>query len=908
MIRRVSDWVAALVNRARELPRRQHLADELEEEMRYHRALLERDERLRGAGADDARLAAQRRFGNETYLREESRTMWSFVALETLGQDVRYAVRFLRRSPAFVAVAVLSLALGIGANTAIFTLIDTVLVRALPVRDPQSLVLLEKSRNGTDTSGSWSFPAFTALRDQNGVLAGLFASTSTGSLEVRTGNGEATAPSSGLLVTGQFFATLGVLPQIGRLLTPDDDRVPGGHPVAVLSDAYWRRALGGDASVVGRGIAINGTPFTIVGITPPEFFGTQVGANPDVYLPMMMDSVANRSRSLRNNRGDWWMEVMGRLRPGVTRSRAAFELSALFRRDLIANGADESPQTREGYSRAAVVLSDASNGLAVLRRRFSKPLWVIAAMSGLVLLVACSNLASLLLARAAARQREMAIRLSLGAGRRRLLRQLLTESAILSFIGAALGLVFAYVGDRALLAIAQVGRTSLAISVTPDGRVLAFTLAIAVLTSVMFGVAPALQATRVALAPALREGATVGGARPALRLGKFFVVTQVAFSVLLLFGAGLFVRSLQRIYAVDVGFRHDRTLLVRVNPRRNGYDGARSAGVYDRIIDRLGAVPGVRAVTAASQSPFQGPESSFGARIEGFDSPPDRLPSVTRLRVGLGYFGVLGIPLRAGRLLEPGDIGSAQLPRGVVVNETFARRYAGGGNPVGRRIFPGQDGNASMEIVGVVRDSRFNSYREDTPPIAYFLMGADTARLGSGTFILQLDPGVPTMAALIRSAITSIDPRLEVLSIRFLDAQIASTVSNERVVASLSTVFGVLALVLAMVGLYGVMTYSVTRRTRELGLRIALGAGRRDVVGLVLREVFALVAGGVVVGIPIALAVGRLGAALLYDLSPTDPSTLALAVSCLAATGLAAGLVPARRASRVDPLTALRVE
>ncbi len=889
--------LVSLWNRLRAVARRDALADEIAEEMRFHREMLERD-----LGAP----SGARRFGNQTFLKEESREMWSLGSIEVWMQDVRYAVRFLRRSPVFALVAVLSLALGIGANTAVFTLIDAVLLKSLPVHDPQSLVLLQPVPTGTDTFTVFAYPYFKAIESQNTVFSGMFASAELSTVTVDAGHGTETLPSGALLVTGGYFPVLGVQPALGRLLSASDDVTPGGHPVVVLSYGYWQRAFGGDSSALGRTLDVNGAPLTVVGVTPSDFFGTQVGSSPDVYVPIMMDVALQHGESQRAETGDWWIDVMARLKPGVTREQAAAQLAVLLRRGLRVDRPSAPAQVIEAGSKAFIVVTDASRGLEALSRRFSKPLIVLGAMAALVLLIACTNLASLLVSRAAARRREIAVRLSLGAGRARLVRQLLTESALLSILGAAAGLLVAEVGDRALLGVIQTGRRALDLSLHPDGRVLAFTIAVSIVTTLLFGVVPAVTAARVDVAPALKEDSGGSGrSRGSLRLGKTLVVTQVALSVLLLFGATLFVRSLRRLESVNLGFRHDKMLIVRLNPRPIGYSGPRLAALYDQLLARTASIPGVQSAAFVSHPPFGGGSSSFNAPIEGYRSPTDEPPEVTRVIVSANYFQQLGIPLRQGRLLTGTDEGDGGWPRAVVVNETFAKKFGGETSVVGRHInLPGKP----IEIVGVVGDATFNSVRREPPPVAYWLIGADSMRLAFGSLVLRTDRPLADIGTDIRSAIASVDRRLPIVAMRTFDAQIDATIANERAVALLSGFFGVLALVLAMVGLYGIMSYTVTRRTREFGVRMALGASGGHVVELVLRETLVLVAAGVLLGIPAALLAGRVGASLLYDLSPTDPLTLVVTTGLLVAVAAVAGLIPARRAAAIDPLLALRAE
>jgi predicted permease len=903
--------LVSLWNRLAGAGRRARESAELDEEMRFHREMLERDATLAGLSADDARYAARRRFGNRTWISEESGDMWRIEPVETFARDLRYALRFLRRSPAFTVVAVISLALGIGANSAVFTLINAVIVRTLPVADPDGLVLLEPVR-GENAQPVFPYPYFRELEKANTVLDGMFAVARQGGVSIDRGSGAEALPNGVALVSGGFFKTLGVRPAAGRLLGAEDDVTRGGHPVAVLSHDFWRQSFAGDAAVVGRSVRVNGVPMTIVGIAPEGFDGVQVGEKSDMYLPLLMAGVATRGDgSMLDERGDWWLFVMGRLAPGVTREQAGAQLSLLFKRDLLANPPFDRSNVKgmADLERAAVTLSDGSSGLAQLRRRFARPLIVLAGMAAIVLLIACTNLASLLSARAAARRKEIAIRLSMGAARARLLRQLLTESLLLSTAGAVAGIAVAYLGARALIAIATRGRAPLWITLTPDWRVIAFTGVIAIGTAILFGIVPALQATKLELAPSLRSGASAGRGRGTIRLGKVLIATQVALSVLLVFGGSLFVRSLQRLRATEVGFDRRDIIVVRMDPRRVGYRGSSLAAFYTELVDRARALPGARAATLASHVPFTGAQSGFLGRVDGYTPPPDEGADITRVITANDYFQMMGIPLRSGRYLTAGDAGGGGGPRFAVVNESFVRQYVPSNQPLGKRFYRGAEDSLGTTIVGVVADVKFNSFRDPAPPIAYWTYAADTAFRGPAqSLFLRVDPHVPNMIPAVRNLVASIDRNVEVLGARQLEAQIDGSISNERIVASLSGFFGVFALVLAMVGLYGLMAYSVTSRTREIGIRIALGAESDRVARSVMWEALKLVAIGLVAGIPAALAASRVGQALLYDLAPGDVPTMLITTGLLALVAAIAAAIPAWRAARIDPVGMLRAE
>ena len=904
--------LVSLWNRLVGAGRREREAKELEEEIQFHREMLERDALRAGIPVTDAPYAARRRFGNQTYIREESGDMWRIQPIETVTQDVRYALRFLRRTPVFTAVAILSLALGIGANTAVFTLINAAMVRALPVPEPDRLVMLEPARGSSNVQQVFPHPYFRELDSANTVFDGMFAvSRETGIASIDRGNGPISLPNGAALVSGKYFSTLRVRPAMGRLLDPSDDVTRKGHPVVVVSHAFWQKSLGGDPQIVGARVRVNDVPMTIVGVAPEGFEGTQTGEKIDLYVPVLMAHVGLRSAEapMLDERGDWWLYVMGRLKPGVTREQAQAELSVLFKRALLANPPFNKSNVKgmAELQSARVILYDGRSGFANLRRRFAKPLTVLAGMSAIVLLIACTNLASLLSARAATRRKEIAIRLSMGAARRRLLRQLLTESAILSTAGALAGAFVAYGGAKALVAIASRGRNPLQIDASPDWVVIAFTAAIAIGTTLLFGIVPALQATRLDLAPSLRAGGAAGRGRGTIRLGKMLVAVQVALSVLLVFGGSLFVRSLQRMYATDVGFNHENVTLFRMDPRRVGYKGMALANFYSTVFERVRAIPGVTAVTSSSHIMFTGAQSGFGATIDGYTPPPNEMADITRVITAEGYFEMMGIPLKMGRQLNSAD--RSGRPRFAVVNETFVRQYVPSGQPLGKRFYGGTGDTSGTTIVGVVADNKFRNYREPPPPIAYWTFASDTSFRGPAqALFVRIDPNIPNVVPAIRREIAAIDRNVEITLVRSLDDQIAGSVSNEKIVATLSGFFGAFALILAMIGLYGLMAYAVTSRTREIGIRIALGAESDRVAGSVMAEALGLVAIGLVIGVPGALAASKVGQALLYGMSPGDVPTMAITAGLLALVAAISASIPALRAARIDPVGMLRSE
>jgi predicted permease len=817
-------------------------------------------------------------------------------------QDLGYALRLLRKRPGFTAAVTLSLGLGIGANTAIFSLINALMWRTLPVKDPESLLLLTHG-TGPSFSGGFTYQQYRVMRDQGPKHADL-AAWSTARLNVSI-DGALEPTLQGQLVSGNYFSVLGVSPRAGRAISPDDDVVINGHPVAMISYGYWRRRFGLASSAIGRDISISGQRFTIIGATPPEFFGVEVGASPDIFVPLMMQpTVMPDVENLLNDPIVYstWLEVVGRVAPGVTTAQAAAELKPFYMQlvpppKFAPRGTPPEPQKLE--------FAPAATGISALRREFSQPLFVLMGIVAIVLLIACANTANLLLAKAVSRTPEIGLRLALGAGRGRLIRQLLVESIVLAFLGGVCGVLIALGSTRWLVAYMSAGRMPIALGLNPDLRMLAFTAAVSLLTGILFGTAPALRSTRIDVAPALRNVArSVHGG---LRSGKALCAVQVALSLVLLIGAGLFVRSLQKLISQDSGVSRDRVLIVRVEPK--GSDQRNIPGTSTRL-DRLyrdlqTRVTSISGVISCSLAQFT-PTNLRGNIV------PFRLPSGEEKRalvpmVYPDFFATMGIGLLAGRDFNPGDL-VENSPRVAIVNETFARQ-AFGGNAVGEHI---RDRQELREIVGVVRDSRYANLRGDTPAIVYqtFLQ----TRTGRGQMALYVRIGTDPAAVLpyLRAAVQDIDRDLPLFEVRTLATELDAVLIQERVIATLSTVFSTLALLLACIGLYGLLAFSVVQRTGEIGIRMALGATRINVVWTVMREGLLLVAAGLAMGVPAALAVGRIASnqisGLLFGLHATDPGTIALAAVLLGLVAAAAGYIPARRASRVDPMVALRTE
>ncbi|HXO18878.1 MAG TPA: ABC transporter permease [Thermoanaerobaculia bacterium] len=904
--------------RLRSLFRQASVEAELHRELGFHLEQQIEENVAAGMSPAEARYAALRAMGGLTQIAEECRDMRRTRWMENLLQDLRYAARTLRLSPAFTAVAVLSLALGIGANTAIFSLIDALLLRRLPVSEPQGLVALgNPARTGSLSEGSvrgdlFSVPMYRELRDRNRVFSGLFGSGRVGRLTVGLDRSTAAPESArGRLVTGNYFAVLGVSALRGRVFTADEDKSPGSDPYVVISYDYWRRRFAADPGIVGRILRLNDYPFTVVGVTPPGFFGDVVGAATDVWVPLMMQRQVNPGRDYLDKWDVSFLLLMGRLRPGVSIGQAGANVNGLFSQIVSSRAggaiaADFVPDPSEIH----VEVTPGASGFSSLRQQFSRPLETLMAIVGLVLLIACASVANLLLERATGRQKELSVRLAVGAGRGRLVRQLLTESVLLAALGGALGVLVASWADTALLGLAGASRSA-ALDLKPNLQVLAFTAAVSLLTGILFGLAPALRATRVELAPALKESSrSLAGAGSGRRwpLGKVLVVAQFTLSLLLLMAAGLFLRTLVNLQRLDLGYRRDGLVVMRVDPVAAGYSGARLEVFSRQLLDRLKNVPAVSGVTLSENGVFSGTESSSSISFPGVSAPaPAGAPrdSVNYDRVGPDYFKVLGIPVLAGRGIGAEDRAGA--PRVAVVNETLARFYFRGQSPLGKRLVEGPLSEQSYEIVGVAKDVRDHALRGEVPRRFYtpLLQSAESI----SAFNFELRTAEPTaLLERLRQTVRGFDPRLAILDLAPVGSLIDDSIGDERLVAKLAAVFGVLALALASIGLYGVISYTIARRTNEIGIRMALGARRQHVLWMVLRETLLLALAGVALGVPAVLVSARVVASRLYGLSASDPATLAAASGLLLLVAVVAGAIPGSRATRVDPTEALRYE
>jgi len=835
--------------------------------------------------------------------------------MTNLGQDLVYAARTFKKSPVFVAVAVLSLALGIGANTAIFTLVDQLLLRLLPVKDPQQLVLLwGRGPHYGSNNGRYklSYPMYEDFRDHNEVFSGMFCRWET-SLSV-SAEGK-TERVDGELVSGSYFPVLGVGAALGRVFTADDDKTPGGHPLAVISYRYWQSRFGGSADVLGKKLLVDGYPITIIGVSQAGFDGTDPGSSPQIRIPIMMEAQLSpqfaQFYSLKNRRGRW-VNVFGRMKPGVTMKQAKAALQPFFHQMLEMEVQDKAfsraaPETKHAFLTMWMELVPASKGDSGLRRQFANPLLVLTALVGLVLLIACANVANLLIARATARQKEVAIRLALGASRSRIVSQLLAESLLLAFAGGTLGLILAIWMDRALLRFLPTGDTPLTLSTTPDWRILLFTLGVTLLTGVIFGLAPALQSTRAQLAGTLKDqvGSIAGGTSVALR--KTLVAAQVTLSLVLLIGAGLFIRSLNNLKDVDPGFGTRNLVGFAVDPPMNGYTPERSRDFYRQVRDNLDALPGVESSTLAVIPVLADNEWDNSMTVEGFQHKPSEMPDPHMQFVSPDYFKTMNVPILVGRDFRVTD--GLTAPKVCIVNERFARKYFKDGLALGKHLGMGGDPGTKLdiEIVGVVKDTKYENMRAEVPLEVYEPYQQMNFVLGMYVYVRTARQPEQAFAS-IRRVVNALDPNLPVFQMKTIETQMEESLITERLVATLSTGFGILATALAAIGLYGVMAFLVAQRTREIGVRMALGAATGDVIWLVMKDVVVLAGIGIAIGLSASWALTRMVKSQLYGIQPNDLISIIAATVGIAAVALLSGYIPARRATRIDPMRALRWE
>jgi predicted permease len=832
-----------------------------------------------------------------------------------LRQDFRYALRTLARTPAFTAIVILTLGLGIGANSAIFSLTDQMLLRSLPVHKPQDLVAFDGPgafRGRTFNRATFSYPMYRDFRDKNQVLAGVIARFPTAITLSYKGQSERV---NGELVTGNYFDVLGVKPALGRLLSQGDDQKPGAHPVAVLSYGYWQRRFGLNPSILNEPVTINGYPMTIVGVAQQGFNGLVLSESPDVMVPVMMKAQMTPTWNDLDNRQSRWLSIVARLKPGASIDQVRASMNVLYSQinaEEIKLLQGTSEQFRTRFLSKKLIVEPAGRGLNVgMRRDAATPLMVMFGMVAVVLLIACANVANLLIAKLTGRQKEIAVRAALGASRWQIVRQYFIESLLLSLGGGLVGLGIAAATTSALVGAMPVQDLVRNLSVTPDVRVMLFTLSLAVLTAVLFGLVPAVQASRPSLVTALKDeiGTTSGGVKHA-RMRKVLVVAQIALSVLLLAAAGLFARSLYNLRTLDPGFKLDRLLTFSIDPTLSNYSQERTVQFAERVQDALLATPGVSGVSAGEVPALTDSQWSMTIGIDGYKPKEgeDMNPDVDG--VGPRYFSTMGIPLIAGREFSVKD--TATSPKVAIINETLAKKYWRDGSPIGRRFGVGRSKPTDIEIIGVVKDSKHATLREEIPRFVYLPYAQDNS-LTALTFYVRTAASPETMVSTVRSVVQRVDPTLPVYDIKTMEVQARESLFVERIMAGLSVAFGVLATILAAIGLYGVMSYAVARRTREIGIRMALGAARSSVLRLVLSEVGLLAIIGIVVGLAGTAALlkvmgSQLAERMLFGLSPGDPATIAVSTITLGLVALLAGFVPARRATAIDPIRALRTE
>src|SRR5216117_1418815 len=910
-----------LIRRLRYWMENARRSEALREEMELHLAEKAAQLQADGMTPECARAEARRRFGNVGQKQEESREIWMTRFLSELGQDIRYGCRTMTANKAFSALAVLSLALGIGANTTIYSFMESILFRSLPVADPESLVVLNwHSRpprdgskesvhvmhavqgmawpgdKGAMVSGMFPYGAFETLREENPVFSTLFGYFNglNRNLAIR---GQATSASTEY-VTGEYFRGLAVSPAAGRLIDSDDDR-PGAAPVALISFATSQNRFGGPPNAIGQSILVDNVSFTVIGVAPPEFFGVDPAAAPDLYLPLHTNVLVDGAGAARMY-GDgnfYWIEMMGRLRPGVRMAQAQAALAPRFHQWVAGTAKTDGERAKL----PALILNPGAEGLGSLRRQYSKPLYVLLAMVGLILAIACANIANLLLARAGARRREMAVRLSMGAGRFRLIRQLLTESLLLASLGGALGVLFAVWGIRSLTFLLSNGQENFTLHAELNWSVLGVTAARSVVCGLLFGLAPAIQSTRPDVMPTLKNGRASG---PRRRAQHVLVVAQIAISFLILVAAGLFVRTLNNLHSIQLGYARENILLFSLNARQAGHRDPEIAIFYADLRKRFESIPGVSSATLSQSSIINA--GFAGQAIRG----PMKIGAVTIedarvLAAGPRFLTTMQIPILAGREIDDRDQpGSRPV---AVISEELARTYFENENPVGRRLtLP--DEKRDLEIVGVSANLRYGGLKNEEESAMTVFVAVSQFSPNGMTYALRTTGDPLRYVKSVHEVVREADSRIPVTNVITQAAEIDRTISREVTFAKLCTGFAVLALLIACVGLYGTMSYSVARQVGEIGIRMALGAQRGAVVWMVLRRVLLLAAVGLAISVPVALSASQLVKSFLFETQPNDPGTLALAGVVLLSAVILAGYAPARRASRIDPLAALRHE
>ena len=903
-------WMRAVV-------RRERLEAEMEAELASHLEALTSDLMRAGHTHLEAVRRARIALGAAMVHKEEMRASLGLRWWDELAADLRYGIRMLRKSPGFTAIAVASLALAIGANTAIFSIAKSLLYDRLNVPHAEQVRMLfwqddghgavhsmwgemAPTPNGGSESSSFSYPVYRELRAHNTVMQELFAFQGTSMNATIRGTARRVRAE---MVSGNYFSGLEVRPQLGRPIQPSDEAVYGAGTVAVISEGIWERDFGRSPSVLGQTITLNQAVMTIVGVTPRGFTGADDSqASPDVFVPLSMQPVLHPmgKKSLLENPDTWWLKIMGRVKPGVRDSQAQAILSSQL--EAAVHG---TMTVKAGESIPRLLIDDGSRGNHLGENDFAKPAYVLMTLTGLVLLLACANIANLMLARGAQRQREMSVRLALGAGRGRVLRQLLTESLLLAGIGGAGGLLLGYVGRNTIPALLSNAWEASPINVHFDWLVFGFTAAVTLVTGLVFGIAPAWMASRSEVSSSLKESSQNVTRRRRGLSGKSIVAFQVALSTLLVVGAGLFMRTLFALRAVDAGFRTDHLILFSINPPARRYGAGKDVQLHKRLEEEFASIPGVQAVTAASMAYIgNGMSNEFFIPVgEVADKEKNQAEYVNA--VGNSFFTTMGIPMIAGRAFGPED--TATSPKVAVINQSLAHKRFPNVNPIGREFKTGDDALGAVRVVGICADTRYADLRDDPPP-QFFMLYPQQTEAGGLTYEIRtsIEPGI--LAPALRDAVRKIDRDLPIVDLRTQQEQIDSNMQVERTLASLTSGFGLLALALACVGIYGIMAYSVANRRNEIGIRLALGAQPGQVRGMILRESTWLTVAGIAVGVGAALSVTRLVKSMLYGIQPNDPATICCGVLLLLAVALAASWIPARRAARVQPMEALRHE
>jgi putative ABC transport system permease protein len=886
--------------------------EELGEEIQAHLTLGTREEMEAGHSRKDAQLAARREFGNETLARETARDMWGWRWFVDLLQDIRYGLRLLGKNPGFTAVAILTLALGIGANTAIFSLVDTVMLKMLPVQKPEELLVLGiRSPKSVDADQEFTNPIWEQIRDQQDVFSGVFVWSQS---RFDLAQGGESHLVNGLEVSGDYFNTLGVHPAAGRLFVDSDDKRDCAGSV-VLGYGFWQEHFGGAQNAIGSMLSLSSHPFQVIGVAAPGFFGVDVGNKFDVAIPICAEAIIRGTNSALNERAAWWLSAVGRPKSGISPEQVSARLQIISPQVFAATvPANWKPDSKKNFLGGTLVAAPAGKGLSEVRRAYDQPLRMLMAVVGLVLLIACANIASLMLARAATRQKEISVRLAIGASRGRMIRQLLTECVLLSFAGAALGVLFARWGSGILVRFISSPRTPVFLQFSVDSRVLGFTAAIAVLTGILFGILPALRTTRVSLSSAMKGGQqdeTPGRAH--FRPGRWIVACQVALSLVLLIVAGLFLRSFNNLLTLDTGFDRSNVMMIAANAHNANLSAQQRDALWRQTLQRLQALPGVTSASESVITPISGVGwNSFFQKQKG-DNPSGRNALANINAVSPEYFATLRSPILAGRAFSSSDTAGAPLVG--VINETMAHRFFGNTDPIGQYVYTDAnptDATPLIQIIGIVVDAKYRTLREVTPATMYFpiaqLNDPQAQRLTEQpSFEIRTVTPPATIVKSAAEVFASLNGSVS-LTFRTLEEQVNDSLRQDQLLATLSGFFGGLALLLAMIGLYGVLAYMVTQRRKEIGIRMALGAGKSSILGLIMRDVSMLLAVGVVVGVGISLWATHFMQKMLFNLNPRDAKTIVLSVAVLSAVALLAGYLPARRAARLDPNVILRDE